>query len=161
MHKEKEKIIIVGAGIGGLVSSLLLSDQGMDVVVIDKNKEVGGKLRSIPSEDGPIDAGPTVLTLIDIFVEIFSQAKLDIFNELDLFKDPYLARHWWPDGTKLDLFCDHNINLENIESVFGSQSASDFNFFHKDCKKLFNSFDKSLLKNKLPTIRLRGHLNHL
>ena len=152
MHKEKEKIIIVGAGIGGLVSSLLLSDQGMDVVVIDKNKEVGGKLRSIPSEDGPIDAGPTVLTLIDIFVEIFSQAKLDIFNELDLFKDPYLARHWWPDGTKLDLFCDHNRNLENIESVFGSQSASDFNFFHKDCKKLFNSFDKSLLKNKLPTI---------
>ena len=82
MHKEKEKIIIVGAGIGGLVSSLLLSDQGLDVIVIDKNKEVGGKLRSIPSEDGPIDAGPTVLTLIDIFVEIFSQAKLDIFNAI-------------------------------------------------------------------------------
>ena len=38
------KILIVGAGIGGLVSSLLLSDQGIDVVVIDKNKEVGGKL---------------------------------------------------------------------------------------------------------------------
>ena len=116
MHKEKEKIIIVGAGIGGLVSSLLLSDQSLEVIVIDKNKEVGGKLRSIPSEDGPIDAGPTVLTLIDIFVEIFSEAKLDIFNELDIFKDPYLARHWWPDGTKLDLFCDHNINLENIET---------------------------------------------
>ena len=38
------------------------------------------------------------------------------------------------------------LNLENIESVFGSQSASDFNFFHKDCKKLFNSFDKSFLQ---------------
>ena len=128
-----------------------LSDQSLEVIVIDKNKEVGGKLRSIPSEDGPIDAGPTVLTLIDIFVEIFSEAKLDIFNELDIFKDPYLARHWWPDGTKLDFFCAHKINIETIDTVLGSQSASDFNIFHKDCEKLFNSFDKSLLKNKFPT----------
>ena len=43
MHKEKEKIIIVG-GIGGLVSSLLLSDKSLEVIVVDKNKEVGGKL---------------------------------------------------------------------------------------------------------------------
>ena len=52
----------------------------------------------------------------------------------------------------LDIPLDVQKAEVNIESLFGSQSASDFNFFHKDCKKLFNSFDKSLLKNKLPII---------
>jgi len=150
MQRNKEKIIVVGAGIGGLVSSLLLSDMGLDVTVIDKNNDVGGKLRAIPDDEGPIDAGPTVLTLIDIFVDIFEQAKLNVFEELDLYQEPILARHWWPDGSSLDLFSDHEKNLNNIEALFGPSSAKKFDVFHRDCKKLFYAFDKSLLQNPKP-----------
>ena len=104
MQKENDHIIIIGAGIGGLVSALLLSHQGFKVTVIEKNEHPGGKLRGTLSKEGLIDAGPTVLTLIDVFKDIFFNANLNLFKELDLYKEEILARHYWPDGKCLDLF---------------------------------------------------------
>ena len=126
MKKENEHIIIVGAGIGGLVSALLLSQKGLKVTVVERNGYPGGKLRAFSSQEGPIDAGPTVLTLIDVFQEIFTQANLNIFKELDLYKEEVLARHYWPDGKCLDLFSTHEKNLFSIEQVFGKKSAAEF-----------------------------------
>ena len=91
MPKENEHIIIIGSGIGGLVSALLLSKQGLKVTVVERNGYPGGKLRAVSSQEGPIDAGPTVLTLIDVFQEIFTQANLNIFKELDLHKEELLS----------------------------------------------------------------------
>ncbi len=150
MQKENKNIIIVGAGIGGLVSALLLSQQGLKVTVIERNEHPGGKLRALLSQEGPIDAGPTVLTLIDVFKEIFTQANLNIFQELDLYKEQVLARHYWPDGKCLDLFTSHEKNLFSIEKVFGKKSAAEFDKFHRDCEALFFAFNKALLRNNHP-----------
>ena len=150
MQKENDHIIIIGAGIGGLTSALLLSHQGFKVTVIERNEYPGGKLRGISSQEGPIDAGPTVLTLIDVFEDIFSNANLNLFKELDLYKEEILARHYWPDGKCLDLFSSHKKNLASIAKVFGEKSANEFNKFHRDCEALFFAFDKALLKNRTP-----------
>ncbi len=150
MPKENEHIIIIGSGIGGLVSALLLSKQGLKVTVVERNGYPGGKLRAFSSQEGPIDAGPTVLTLIDVFQEIFTQANLNIFKELDLHKEELLARHYWPDGKCLDLFSTHEKNLSSIEKVFGKNSAAEFDKFHGDCETLFNAFNNSLLRNGYP-----------
>ena len=150
MQKENDHIIIIGAGIGGLVSALLLSHQGFKVTVIEKNEHPGGKLRGTLSKEGLIDAGPTVLTLIDVFKDIFFNANLNLFKELDLYKEEILARHYWPDGKCLDLFSSHEKNLASITKVFGEKSANEFNKFHRDCEALFFAFDKTLLRNRNP-----------
>ena len=49
MLKENEHIIIVGAGIGGLVSAFLLSQKGLKITVIERNGYPGGKLRAFSS----------------------------------------------------------------------------------------------------------------
>ena len=59
---SKDKVIIVGAGIGGLASSVRLSHLGYQVSVFEKAKNAGGKLRTIMGSTGDIDVGPTVLT---------------------------------------------------------------------------------------------------
>ena len=125
MQKENDHIIVIGAGIGGLTSALLLSHQGFKVTVIEKNEYPGGKLRGTSRQEGPIDAGPTVLTLIDVFKDIFFNANLNLFKELDLYKEEILARHYWPDGKCLDLFSSHEKNLASIEKVFGEKSANE------------------------------------
>ena len=51
---NKDKVIIVGAGIGGLASSLRLSHLGYDVEVIERANSAGGKLRTIPGSTGEI-----------------------------------------------------------------------------------------------------------
>ena len=150
MQQENDHIIIIGAGIGGLVSAFLLSNQGFKVTVIERNDHPGGKLRGINNQEGPIDAGPTVLTLINVFEDIFSNANLNLFEELDLYKEELLARHYWSDGKCLDLFSSHKKNLASIAKVFGEKSANEFNTFHRDCEALFFAFEKSLLRNRHP-----------
>jgi len=43
---DPEKVIIVGSGIGGLSTAIILAGLGYDVTVLEKNREPGGLLRS-------------------------------------------------------------------------------------------------------------------
>jgi 1-hydroxycarotenoid 3,4-desaturase len=44
---RKNKIIIIGAGIGGLASALQLSHRGHDVEIFDTHSLPGGKMRDL------------------------------------------------------------------------------------------------------------------
>ena len=37
---SKQKVIIIGAGLGGLVCAALLAKEGLDVTVVEKNQRV-------------------------------------------------------------------------------------------------------------------------
>ena len=52
---NKERVIIVGAGIGGLAASLRLSHMGYNVKVFETAETAGGKLRTITGQTGEID----------------------------------------------------------------------------------------------------------
>ena len=55
--------IIVGAGIGGLVSALLLAHRGLDVTLVESADAPGGKMRHVQVDGAAIDSGPTVFTM--------------------------------------------------------------------------------------------------
>ena len=40
----KKKVIVVGAGLGGLSAAIRLSADGYDVTVVEKSERIGGKL---------------------------------------------------------------------------------------------------------------------
>ena len=44
--KDKYDILIVGSGLGGLVSAALLSKEGMRVLVLEQNQQFGGNLQT-------------------------------------------------------------------------------------------------------------------
>ncbi len=64
------RVIVVGAGIGGLVAALLLATRGFDVTVIERAAKPGGKMRKVDAGAAKIDAGPTVFTMRWVFEEI-------------------------------------------------------------------------------------------
>jgi len=45
-HKTEEKVLIIGSGIGGLSTAIILARLGFDVTVLEKNRQPGGMLRS-------------------------------------------------------------------------------------------------------------------
>ncbi|MDG2474524.1 MAG: phytoene desaturase family protein [Paracoccaceae bacterium] len=148
----KNKIVVVGAGIGGLASTLELAHQGHEIEVFETHGMPGGKMRTIDSPSGMIDAGPTVLTLKHIFEKLFADVGEDINKHLQLSKDPVLARHFWPDGTKLDLSSDAEENYKTIKAFGGQRSLNEFKKFNKLTRCLYESFDFPILQNPKPSI---------
>ena len=71
MAQPMQRTIVVGAGLGGLATALRLSDAGEEVVLLEAHSRPGGKMREVPSPVGPIDAGPTVLTMRPVFEALF------------------------------------------------------------------------------------------
>ncbi len=51
-------VVIVGAGVTGLVTGHLLAEAGVDVVIIEKLQDIGGLARSFRYDDFVFDCGP-------------------------------------------------------------------------------------------------------
>ena len=55
----KPTALIVGSGPGGLASALLLAHSGVDVTVLEKESQVGGRTKLIHKDGFTFDRGPT------------------------------------------------------------------------------------------------------
>ncbi|MEY3469401.1 MAG: phytoene desaturase family protein, partial [Pseudomonadota bacterium] len=101
---REKHVVVVGAGMAGLVSALLLSHQGVKVTVVDKAPAVGGKIRQLQPNGFAVDSGPTVFTMRWVFDEIFSAVNASLDRLLKISPLPVLGRHAWDDGSTLDLY---------------------------------------------------------
>ena len=97
-----ERVVVVGAGIAGLTSALLLAQRGLQVTVVDAASEPGGKIRRVMVDGAPIDSGPTVFTMKWIFDGILDAVGTRLDRELVTRPLPLLARHFWEEGGELD-----------------------------------------------------------
>ena len=149
---NKERVIIVGAGIGGLAASLRLSHMGYNVKVFETAETAGGKLRTITGQTGEIDIGPTVLTLLPVFQNLFRSVGEDIFDHIELVRQKIIARHWWPDGETLDLHDDFESSRDAILNFSGPESAKEFEKYFYDTRDLFSCFDIPVMQNPNPSM---------
>ena len=149
---HEDRILIVGAGIGGLAAALRLAAAGRRVEVLERHDWAGGKMRTLPSDAGPVDAGPTVLTLRAVFDDLFAQAGTRLADHVTLQLLPVLARHFWADGTRLDLVADADANRLAIAQVFGAQAGADFARFERETRSLFKAFDAPVMRAPAPSL---------
>lgn len=54
---ESADVVIIGAGLSGLHSAELLTEQGLKVIVLDANSRVGGRVQTVQTGEGAIDVG--------------------------------------------------------------------------------------------------------
>jgi len=148
----KKQIVVIGAGIGGLAAAVRLAHAGCAVTVVERHATAGGKLRTLPSVAGPVDTGPTVLTLRNVFDKLFVDVGERLEDHLTLTRQTLLARHFWSDGTMLDLDADPARSAANIEAVFGTKARSEFEQFCTKAQKLFDGFDAPMMQAPQPSL---------
>lgn len=148
-----DKVVVIGAGMGGLAAAIMLASAGIEVTVIETQDAPGGKMRTMPSAAGPVDAGPTVLTMCSVFERLFQAAGTRLQDHVTLIPQPLLARHWWPDGSQLDLFTDPDQSAAAIRDFVGPRAERQFRRFRKISAGLLCAFDGPVMQSPRPDLR--------
>ncbi|AIY06683.1 phytoene desaturase [Planococcus sp. PAMC 21323] len=82
-----EKMIVIGAGPGGLAAAMLLASKGYKVDVYEKQPWVGGRNAELRLGEFTFDTGPTFLSMLHLVEELFEVTgrKLkDYMNAVEL-----------------------------------------------------------------------------
>jgi 1-hydroxycarotenoid 3,4-desaturase len=144
-------VIVIGAGIGGLVAALDLARRGLRVSVYERCPVPGGKMREIDIQDHRIDAGPTVFTMPWIFESLFADAGSSLADHLSIRPAEVLARHAWQRGGRLDLFADGERSAAAIEAFAGPAEAQRYRDFSAHAKQVFETLYGPYIQNPKPS----------
>ena len=146
------RAVVIGAGVGGLSAALRLAHAGLHVTVLDMGEGPGGKMRTRNSVAGPIDIGPTVMTLKGVFETLFSDVGARLSDHVTLIPDDILARHHWRDGSTLDLFHDPARSAEAVRAFAGPEGERQFRRFSDRAKRLYDAFEGPVMEAAKPSL---------
>lgn len=138
---EPDQVVVVGAGIGGLSAAIELAARGHAVTVVEQADAVGGKMRALDVGGRLVDSGPTVLTMRDVFDGLFDQAGMRLDDAITLRPLAVLARHAWPDGSRLDLFADPRRSADAIAQLAGPREADGFRRFGEHARRIYEAVE--------------------
>ncbi|MCC5955451.1 MAG: phytoene desaturase [Natronohydrobacter sp.] len=151
MAREKDSVLVIGAGIGGLAAAIRLAARGLPVTLVEAQGWPGGKMRTTDSRAGTVDAGPTVLTLRAVLDDLFAEAGTTLAEHLSLTPLPVIARHYWADGAQLDLFSDPRASADAIGQGFGMQARDEFMHFDAATRALYDAFAGPIMLSGRPS----------
>ena len=145
------RVVIVGAGIGGLAAAVLLAARGVRVEILERAAAPGGKMRQIPIGTSRIDGGPTVFTMRWVFDEIFAAAGTTLESHLTLRPLAVLARHAWNADERLDLFADIGRSADAIGTFAGAAEARGYRAFCARAKRVYGALKDSFIRADRPS----------
>lgn len=122
------KVIIVGAGVGGIATAARLSKKGFQVEVYEKNSYNGGRCSLIHHNGHRFDQGPSLYLMPKIFEELFEDLGEDIQNHIDLLKCPSNYTIHFHDGQTFELTTDLSKLSRSLEKYEGDSESTLINF---------------------------------
>ena len=148
----RDRVVVVGGGIAGLVSAFALAARGVEVTVLERAPSAGGKMRQIAIGSSRIDSGPTVFTMRWVFDELFAAAGRNFADHVSLSPLDILARHAWDEHARLDLFADQERTVEAIGNFAGAVEADGYRAFCRDSKRIYEILEKPFLRAPQPSM---------
>ncbi|GAA4356169.1 phytoene desaturase family protein [Angustibacter luteus] len=97
------RIVVVGAGMGGLAVAARLAAQRHDVTVVERSDTVGGKLGWFTRDGFSFDTGPSLLTLPAVYRDLFLKTGAALDRSVELVEVDPVCHYRFPDGTEVDL----------------------------------------------------------
>jgi 1-hydroxycarotenoid 3,4-desaturase len=148
----RDRAVIVGAGVAGLVSAFALAARGLDVTVLERAAAPGGKMRQIAIGSSRIDSGPTVFTMRWVFDELFAAAGRNFADHIRLTPLDILSRHAWDEQARLDLFVEETRSVEAIGDFAGAAEAARYRTFCRDTRRIYDILEKPFLRASQPSM---------
>ena len=97
------RVVVIGAGMGGLATAARLRVRRHDVTLIEQNDTYGGKLGTYRRDGFVFDTGPSLLTLPAVYRDLFLSTGTALDDAVDVQAlEPAFGYHW-ADGTHVDM----------------------------------------------------------
>ncbi|MEO0342622.1 MAG: phytoene desaturase [Pseudomonadota bacterium] len=125
--------VVIGAGFGGLAAAMRLGAKGYRVTVMDRLDIVGGRASSITQGGHRFDLGPTIITVPQVFEELWQDCGRDFHKDVLLHKmDPFYEIRF-EDGSKFSA-SDDLAKLRRQVAQIAPGDLAGFDRFMKDAE---------------------------
>ncbi len=132
-----DRVVVVGAGLGGLSAALRLAGAGREVTVVEREHVPGGRAGLLEDQGFRFDTGPTVLTMPDLIADTLDCVGERLEDWLELTPLDPIYRAFYPDGSVLDVKSDTAAMAEEVRRVCGPQEARGYERYVEFVSKLY------------------------
>lgn len=122
MIEKKKKIIIIGAGPGGLSAGSLLAHAGHRVIILEKNNFVGGRNSRLSLGDYHFDLGPTFFMMDFVLRDIFKSIDRNLDDYVRLIKLSPMYRLNFIDN-QINIFSDNDLMNQEFAKIFPEENG--------------------------------------
>ena len=132
-----DRVVVVGAGLGGLAAAIRLAASGRDVTVLERENHPGGRAGRLAIDGYDFDTGPTVLTMPELIEDLFGTVGENLSDWLTLDRlDPAYRAHF-ADGSTLDVIADTARMAAEVSRVCGAREADGYLRFVDHARELW------------------------
>ncbi|NIK11396.1 phytoene desaturase family protein [Alkalibacillus almallahensis] len=139
-----KQIVIMGAGLGGLSSAIVLANEGYDVQVLEKNQEPGGKLQQRNINGYHFDLGPSTITLKHMFEEVFTLCGRDLADYVEFYPIKDGTLNMFHDGTQVPFSSDIK-GIQEAIAQFSVHDAQNYPAFLSDSQQFYEIAENQFL----------------
>ena len=148
--KPNQKVVVIGAGLGGMSAAIMLAQRGFQVTLLEKNSHLGGKLNLHEEKGFRFDLGPSIFTLPQIFRPIFEGDGRRLEDYVSLQRVDPQWRNFFEDGTAFSLF--ENEEEMRIElAPFGVSAIEDYARFLEYSRTQYEIVERGYLRHGFDT----------
>jgi phytoene desaturase len=152
------RVVVVGAGLGGLACAARLAATGHQVVVCEAAATHGGKL-GLEVHDEPgvgafrFDTGPSLVTMPGVFHDLFA-ATGGWPDDLSLTPLDPIARYRFADGSGFDATRDLDEHCARLDAALGAGAGDDWRAFTARARQVWDASREPFLERALSGGRL-------
>jgi len=146
-----DRVVVVGAGLGGLACALHLAAAGRQVTVVEREPVPGGRAGQLSIDGYQFDTGPTVLTMPELIGEPLAAVGENLTDWLELTPLDPAYRAYYPDGSTLDVHTDTLRMAAEISRLCGPREADGYLRFVDFTRRLWHLERDNFIDRNLDT----------
>lgn len=131
----KKRVLIIGAGPGGLSCGMLLAHRGFDVTILEKTDVIGGRNAAFKLGNYTFDTGPTFFLMKDILERIFEDTGRDLDDYVKLRDIEPMYRLVFSKEKDFYPSTDERKMKKELERVFPGSSGAYDKYMRKEKAK--------------------------
>ena len=117
------KVVVIGAGLGGLGAALRLQGAGHEVTVVEQREKPGGRAYQLSDQGYTWDMGPSLITMPWVIEETFAAGGLDLSSEVIMRRLDPMYRIFWANEERHFDFVDDRDRLREQVAKFSVKDA--------------------------------------